>query len=354
MKFAPGTNSIVCEYCGTKNEISAEPLPGRQFEIDYEKFIANNSSGDVNLQEVYTVQCGNCGATTSLNANVVSDCCPFCNTALVVNKGHTNRIVKPQYLLPFKVEASQAFDEFRKWIKGLWFAPNDLVRYAENAAKLAGMYIPYWTYDSNTTTHYSGQRGDDYWETERYTTTRNGRTVTETRQVKKTRWTSVSGTVYNSFNDVLVIASDSLPTEYAEKLEPWDLAQLAVYREEYLAGFRTEIYKVDVEKGLVRAKYLMQPAINNTICNDIGGDHQRISSSSSTYRNITFKHILLPVWISAYSYNNKVFNFMINGRTGEVQGQRPYSAVKIFFFVLFLLIIAGVVVFFINEQNSNY
>jgi hypothetical protein len=272
----------------------------------------------------------------------------------VVNKGHTNRIVKPQYLLPFKVEASQAFDEFRKWIKGLWFAPNDLVRYAENAAKLAGMYIPYWTYDSNTTTHYSGQRGDDYWETERYTTTRNGRTVTETRQVKKTRWTSVSGTVYNSFNDVLVIASDSLPTEYAEKLEPWDLAQLAVYREEYLAGFRTEIYKVDVEKGLVRAKYLMQPAINNTICNDIGGDHQRISSSSSTYRNITFKHILLPIWISAYSYNNKVFNFMINGRTGEVQGQRPYSAVKIFFFVLFLLIIAGVVIFFINEQNSNY
>lgn len=354
MKFAPGTNSIICEYCGTKNEISAEPLPGRQFEIDYEKFVANNAAGDVSLQEVYTVQCSNCGATTSLNPNVVSDCCPFCNTALIIDKSHTNRIVKPQYLLPFAIESNKAFEEFRKWIKSLWFAPNDLVRYAENAAKLAGMYIPYWTYDTNTTTRYSGQRGDNYWETEYYTTTRDGRTVTESRRVQKTRWSNVSGTVYNSFNDVLVIASDSLPTEYAEKLEPWDLAQLAVYRDEYLAGFRTEIYKTDVEKGLLHAKYLMQPAINNTINHDIGGDHQRISSSSSDYHDITFKHILLPIWISAYSYNNKVFNFMINGRTGEVQGQRPYSAVKIFFFVLFILAIVGVVVYYLNQQNSSY
>ncbi|HRG91248.1 MAG TPA: hypothetical protein PLW44_19630, partial [Chitinophagales bacterium] len=171
---------------------------------------------------------------------------------------------------------------------------------------------------------------------------------------RKTRWTNVSGTVFNTFNDVLVVASDSLPREYAEKLEPWDLAQLAVYREEYLAGFRTEIYKTDVQQGLALAKSIMQPAINNTICNDIGGDHQRISSSSSAYNNITFKHILLPIWISAYSYNNKVYNFMINGRTGEVQGQRPYSAIKIFFFVLVVLAIVGAVVYYMNQQNSSY
>ena len=161
----------------------------------------------------------------------------------------------------------------------------------------------------------------------------------QTRQVRKTRWRSVSGRVGNQFDDVLVMASQSLPRKYMEELEPWDLQNLTPYQEEFLSGFVAESYQVDLEQGFARAGELMAPTIHATIRHDIGGDHQRIHSVDTRYFNITFKHLLLPTWISAYQYQQKVFRFLVNARTGEVQGERPYSAIKITLFVLMILAI---------------
>jgi len=87
----------------------------------------------------------------------------------------------------------------------------------------------------------------------------------------------------------------------------------------------------------------MNEVISSIVCRDIGGDHQRIHSLNTVYNNITFKHTLLPIWISAYMYQDKVYRFLINGRTGEVQGERPYSAIKI---ALAVLAVATVILIF--------
>lgn len=331
LKFLPGTTSLTCEYCGALNEIgkSAEKIE----EIDFNSFIAEKLSAE-EKQSIVTVKCTSCGASTSLRPNVVSDMCPFCGTSLVVSSGSTSLVLKPKSLLPFLIDQKKGFDEFRKWLRKLWFAPNALKRYVNSTDKFAGMYIPYWTYDSNTYSKYSGARGTYYYVTESYTTTENGRTVTKTREVRKIRWTSVSGDVSNAFDDVLVIASNSLPVKYAEKLEPWDLKNLAPYDDRFLSGFRTETYQVDVKDGFVKAKSIMDDFITQLIKKDIGGDEQRIYSVNTQYNDVTFKHILLPIWISAYRFKNKVFRFLINGRTGEVQGERPWSVWKIIFFSL--------------------
>src|SRR5581483_10253447 len=101
----------------------------------------------------------------------------------------------PESLLPFRVAQRDAMEAFNKWIAALWFAPGDLKQMA-NLGQLSGVYMPFWTYDSMTYTHYTGQRGDDYWETETYTETdANGKQEQKTRQVMKTRWTYVSGEV---------------------------------------------------------------------------------------------------------------------------------------------------------------
>jgi hypothetical protein len=202
------------------------------------------------------------------------------------------------------------------------------------------MYIPYWTYDCKTYSRYTGERGDNYTVNETYTTTENGQQVTRTRQVTKIRWRHTSGSVRNTFDDVLVIASHSLPRSHTQELEPWDIKSLVPFNEKYLSGFRTETYQLDVRAGFEEAKQLMDNTIRTTICRDIGGDHQRIHSVDTTYSNITFKHILLPIWLSAYRYNNKVYRFMVNGRTGEVQGERPYSWIKITLAILaFILLV---------------
>jgi len=331
LRFAPGTNHLKCPYCGMENEIEVSTEVFE--ELDFEKFVKEFEDQSASV-EVATIKCQGCGAQTTFNPNVVSDSCPCCGAPLVVKDATTSHVIRPKAILPFAIDQDKAFTEFGNWIKKLWFAPNKLKRYARQEGKLAGLYIPYWTYDSDTATDYTGERGDDYQTTETYSTFENGKPVSKTRTVTHTRWSSASGHIDKIFDDVLVVASKSLPKEYVEKLEPWDLQNLVSFNASYLSGFRAESYQVDLREGLDDAKNKMNNAINEAVCRDIGGDHQRVHSMNTTWKNITFKHLLMPIWISAYSFNNKTYRFLINGRTGEVQGERPYSWIKITFAVL--------------------
>jgi predicted RNA-binding Zn-ribbon protein involved in translation (DUF1610 family) len=346
LEFAPGTDHLKCPYCGTENVIvtSGELIE----ELDFEKFVAEFEK-DAPVSEVATVKCSGCGAETTFNPNVVSDNCPFCGSPQVVKEATTTHKIKPKALLPFSISRENAFDQFRSWISKLWFAPDKLKRFARQQEKLSGMYIPYWTYDSNTSSDYQGERGTDYHTTERYTTTENGRLVNKTRTVTRTSWTPVSGHVDKSFDDVLSVASKTLPREYVEKLEPWGTENLVPFNEQYLSGFKTESYQLDLRDGFEDAKIKMDSSIRQSVCRDIGGDHQKIHSLRTIYNNITFKHILMPVWISAYSYKNKVYRFLINGRTGEVQGERPYSAAKITLAVLAAIVLIAFILLLANK-----
>jgi predicted RNA-binding Zn-ribbon protein involved in translation (DUF1610 family) len=337
LKFKPGTTHLVCEYCGVKNEIEQPHVEGTIQEISLEEFLARNFEEEEQMS-VATVKCDSCGATSTLDPHITSDKCPFCAASLVVKTGTLATIHRPQYVLPFGIDAQQAAQNFRGWLNSLWFAPSDLMKYADLNGKLNGMYLPFWTFDCATFSSYTGQRGEDYWENETYTAFENGKNVTRTRSVLRTRWYSVSGEVQNVFDDILIEATTSLPKSGLRALEPWDLKKLAPYNDKFLSGFRAETYTVDVRNGYGEAKLRMDPIIRNTVNGDIGGDRQIIHYLNTTYRNPTFKHILLPVWLSAYRYNNKVYQFMVNARTGEVQGSRPYSTGKIV-----LAVLAGII-----------
>ena len=186
--------------------------------------------------------------------------------------------------------------------------------------------------------------------TESYTAHESGRNVTKQRNVTKTRWYPAAGNVNNEFDDLLIEATTSLHKNKLRALEPWDLKNLVHYDDKYLSGFRTESFSVDLKSGYGEAKQRMMPIIESTIRRDIGGDRQTISSVNTTYHDPTFKHILLPVWLSAYRYNNKVFQFMINARTGEVQGERPWSTAKIVLAVIGGLILLAVLFMFFGNQ----
>ena len=125
------------------------------------------------------------------------------------------------------------------------------------------------------------------------------------------------------------------------------------YSPEYLAGFQTEGYSVDLEQGFVEAREKMDRVIARDVRFDIGGDRQRIHSIDTTVRDITFKHILLPVWMAAYKYRGKSYRFVINARTGQVQGERPYSAWKIAFAALIGLAIAVGIGYVMAQQNGG-
>lgn len=345
--FAPGTSSLQCPYCGAENEIakSDEAI----LELDYLTYVAGLPDGD-GVQETLTVKCTNCAAETTLPPNTTAATCPFCGTGIVATAS-TKKSIRPQAVLPFKVTQHQAIESFRTWVNGLWFAPNALKTQADRSA-IKGAYVPAWTYDTDTETDYTGERGEHYWETEEYTETdSDGKTVTRTRQVQKTRWWPARGHVSNTFDDVLVMATQTLPAKCLDKLEPWDLPELVPYGDEYLSGFVAESYQVNLEQGFERCKQIIDAPIRRTIERDIGGDEQRINWMNVTYNDITFKHLLLPVWISAYQFQEKTYRFLVNARTGEVQGERPYSWIKITLLILAILAVILAIVLFVQRKH---
>jgi len=164
------------------------------------------------------------------------------------------------------------------------------------------------------------------------------RSQTRTRTVTKTNWYTVSGEVQHFFDDVLVCGSKSVPPHLVTWLEPWDLKKLEPFRAEFLSGFKTERYGVGLREGFGEAKRAMEPEIVRLIRRDIGGDHQRIEFKKTQYAAVTFKHLLLPVWVANYRYQEKLFHILVNGRTGKVSGERPWSWWKIVRLVLLVLV----------------
>ncbi|MEI7658296.1 MAG: hypothetical protein WCK33_09555 [Phycisphaerae bacterium] len=352
LAFEPGTTSLACPYCQAVNEIA--PAKGEVEELDFAGALARLDD-QAERVEVIEVTCQACSAHVRLEENTSSRACPFCGSNIVAS-GVSTRVIKPRSILPFTVTRAAAQQAFRKWIASRWFAPSALKRLASiegdavykgaNASALAGLYMPYWTYDCRATTRYTGMRGDHYYVSVQRTRIVNGKTESYTTQERRTRWTPAAGVVMDDFNDVLVVASDALPTEQIAGIEDWDLPALTPYQDEYVSGFRAQTYTVDLRGGFDGAKAKMEPTIDATIRRDIGGDVQTITSKDSTFRDITFKHILVPVWVSAYRYNGAAYRFLVNGRSGSVAGNRPYSAWKITFFTLACLAVVCLIAWY--------
>lgn len=349
LSYLPGTTSLKCEYCGTLNDI--KPIDAVIEELDLEEYLEGHIKTAATM-EVVTVKCNACSATTTFNKGQTAGSCAFCGNNLVVEGASKQTIIKPKSLLPFKIDKGNALELYGKWLKGLWFAPNGLTKYARQEEKLNGVYMPFWTYDADTDTYYVGQKGVDYTVQVERQVQRDGKWVTETVTETRTNWYPAAGNVNVDFDDVLVVGSRSLPQSYQDTLEPWDLNNLTPFDERYISGFKAESYQVDVKEGWSIAQGKMRPMIENAICRDIGGDHQRIITQNTSYSDMTFKHILLPIWISSYRYQDKIYRFMINARTGEVTGERPWSWIKITLAILLAIAIA-VAIYFVAVSNKG-
>lgn len=335
-RFDPDAGLLVCEFCGNTSEITdTGPWRGGIKEIDFNTAIADRLP-EQEMEETRVSRCPNCAALVEFDPGVHAAECPFCATPVVADTGR-NRHIKPKGLLPFALDEERARDAMTEWLGGLWFAPNGLQDYARKGRKMSGIYVPYWTFDADTKSSYRGERGTVYYETRRVT--RNGKS--ETVRVAKVRWRPASGRVARFFDDVLVLASRSLPKRYADALGPWDLSSMEPYHPEFLAGFRAEAYTVELQEGYTEARAFMDRVIHRDVKFDIGGDRQRVHSVDTWVSDVTFKHVLLPIWLAAYKYRGKSYRFVVNGRTGAVQGERPWSAWKIAFAVIVGLIIAA-------------
>lgn len=345
VRFSPLVGELKCDFCSSQTAIvdSAEAIKN----YDYNDTL---SSIDENtLQEDREISCKKCGAGYTTKSYVISTNCPYCDTPTITD---FYRKIESKSLLAFVITQKEAKQRLQRWIGSLWLAPTVFTKYFKSKEQLLGYYIPYWDYMSDTITDYRGMRGDTYYVTVPRTVIRNGKEVEELVQEARINWTPASGTVSVGFDEILISATENLPREILQGTSPWNTTELKHFDHAYLSGFEAEEYTTKLKDGFAYAKREMEPTIKQHIRADIGGDQQQIHSTDTRYENIQYKSMLFPIWTATFKWKDKVYRYIINGQTGRVSGERPYSIVKILFLVGVIAIAVGAAIYYDHLHSS--
>jgi DNA-directed RNA polymerase subunit RPC12/RpoP/uncharacterized membrane protein len=344
--------AMACPYCGFQQQLPTQPGQVREIPVAEGYQLSQKGLGT----PVEAVTCQDCGATVNVPPGERTAKCAFCGSNKVLGKEADQSAIRPESLIPFQIDKGAAGGKFSGWLGELWFRPNDLKKMAK-VQEIYGVYVPFWTFDAHIDSQWTAEAGYFYYETEEYTAYEDGEAVSRTRQVQKVRWEPAWGNRSDFYDDTLVCASKGLPTDLVEKFSTFNTKLLTPYNPQFLAGWKAEAYAVDLGGAHNIARAKMVAAQDANCSRDVPGDTQRSLSTTHHFSQETFKHVLLPVWIAAYRYQDKPYRFLVNGQTGEVVGQAPYSFWKIASLVVFVVALISVVVFFLiqakDQQNQK-
>lgn len=332
MDFDPATGNLKCPYCDYEETIKVqEDKPKKAEELDF--YTAEHTANRDWGVETKTVLCKACGAESIYDALQTAAVCPFCGSNQVMDANDLDTIA-PGGVVPFKISDKQAFELFHKWIKRRWFCP----KLAKDSAKpkhFKGIYLPYWTFDADTFSSYQGEYGIDHTRKDR-----NGNTHTETD------WHRTTGTHREFINDELVLASKNHDMSMLRKLEPFDTENNKAYKPEYIAGFVAERYSLGLKDAWTKAMTSIKEKLKRHISDKIKREHRadrvRNVKLGTDYSNITYKYLLLPIWVSNFKYNDQVYQFMVNGQTGKVAGKTPISVPKVIITVVGIIAVIAI------------
>lgn len=333
VEYDPATRGMLCAFCGYKKTLPAPESEQSVSEIDFSQ--ADRTESFNWGAEKKVVICKNCGGEEIYDALETAAVCSFCASTNVMPAAGANSIA-PGGVCPFIVSGDKAGGLFSKWLKGKIFTPREAKRSARPEA-FRGVYLPYWTFDTYTTSTFNGSAGYNRM-------VKKGDTY-----ITETDWKNVSGIYQEFINDYSVVATDRDENSMVRRAEPFDFKQLVPYRPELLAGFGAERYSVGLKDAWTKAQEGIRSILRGNIVTHIRktwhADEGRVSSFSTEFGRITYKYILLPVWLSTFSYKGKVFQFVVNGQTGKVGGKAPISPIRVVIAILIVIAIIALIGF---------
>lgn len=338
LHFNPETEGLRCAQCGFSKAIPAIHARVEEHDLD-EDFIQSNKAKGYG-RVLSGVVCNSCGAKTRYDPSIVSMECPFCGSAQVLEPNPNPNVIQPEAVIPFKLTKDEAYEQYKRWLADGWFRPNDVLK-SVGTAQIQGVYLPFWTFDAHAESDWEAESGDHYYETEYYDAYENGKRIRASRRVQKTRWYHSSGHHSESYDDVLIPASTSGDQEMLQNIYPFETNKLLPYQSEFLSGWAAEAYTVPLAIGWKRGIEAMNAFEVSNCAQLVPGDTYRNLRVTTTLSNPTYKHVLLPVFLAHYRYNNELYHFMVNGQTGEVQGDAPVSWIKVMLAIIPVLIILG-------------
>lgn len=333
--YDAASRAMICPYCRSQHEVGAAPAGDSIREIPIEEGyrLALRGLG----APLLAITCTECGATVNVSEGERTAECAFCASHKVLPRSADPNLIRPESLVPFQVDKEAAKKRFASWIRKLWFRPSDLRKLARVEA-MGGVYIPFWTFDAQVHSSWSADAGYYYYVSESYTITVNGRSERRSRRVRKTRWSPASGRRFDAYDDELVCGSRGLPEDLVRRVSSFDTQRLIPYSPQFLAGWRAESYAIDLLDAWELGKASIERQQERRCAGDIPGDTYRFLRVNNELSHITFKHVLLPIWIATFRYRGKPYRFLVNGQTGEIAGKAPWSVPKILLLVVIVLI----------------
>lgn len=340
-RWEPAKQSLVCPYCSTVSPARLADDGSLVEENDLVATLRGLRADQRGWQaETRSVRCQNCNAISVFDPKHVAQRCDFCGSPAIVPVEEQQAPIRPSSLLPFTFPEAKVRDQMRRWYATRWFAPNRLKR-AAITDTVHGVYLPYWTFDAQAHADWTAESGYHYYVTETY---RDAQGNTQTRQVQRTRWVPSSGSLNHFFDDELVPASRGVRADLLRKIEPFPTTtDLRPYDPGYLAGWVVEQYQIDLVAAAQHSRQIMDGKLRSLCASEVPGDTHRNLHVRSLYSGQTFKHILAPVWLLSYAYGRKSFQVVVNGATGAMAGERPYSWVKITLAVLAGIILVAII-----------
>ena len=318
---------LQCDYCGSsfdpaeieklyaEKEQQAASQPETESDTGEWQSSADEDWGmDADKMRVYS--CPSCGAQLICEETTAATSCPYCGNPTVIPEQFSG-ILKPDYILPFKLSKEDAIKALKKHYLKKPLLPSTFSK-ANHLEEIEGVYVPFWMYDGEA----SGSA--QFHATQVHTYTSGDYEITETSHYDVRRAGSIA------FEKIPVDASSKMPDDYMDSIEPYDYAELRPFSTAYLPGFLADKYDVSVEDSRERADTRCAGSLLSALERTVSG----YTSCNETSRDIHLKrgkvhYALLPVWILNTRWEGKDFLFAMNGQTGKLVGNLPVSTKRV-------------------------
>ena len=328
---------LICPNCGHKDQICAANHDTEDF--DFEEAEAAAIWSD----PVSFVRCNACAMQVVRTEGEPFPTCPYC--ASILADSETEYGIKPGWVAPFKINEEQAENIQNAWLTRKLLLPFTFSK-THSRSSFQGVYIPYWSFGATANSAYTGQAGNYYHETEVNTISKEVRTETKNKRVRKIRWRMVSGNYDKKFDDI-IFGDSRIEPQIIKGIEPFLLSELVKYDLKYSAGFSIERYSIGLKDMWERARQFMSTKMRADITTIIrkGSNLTGTINICTHYSDIGYKLMLLPLWSSSYRFHDKIYQVFINGQTGKIYGYSPVSALKIGIVAVVLSAIAALFIF---------
>jgi len=336
MFYDAESRQLKCQFCGHLEEIDFETE--HVVEIAIDQLYKKDFSWDMKAK---VIVCKNCGGETITEPTDETSYCSYCGSQHILEETNGDMGMRPQGVVPYAITDKKAKELMKKWVKRRWLAPNDL-KERFMGKELKSIYMPYWTFDGQVDADFSVRIGEYYY------------TGTGDEKVRHTRWHWHEGEHSCSFDDMLEPAIENKDRELLIKIEPFHTKnnQVVDYKPEFLVGHQARKYTIMPEVAHKVARKRMEREIASEIKTYLPGDTYESYKQTVQYSKEYYKHILLPVYMTAYTYQQKIYNVLINGQTGEVQGKSPMSLWKLAGIILVISVLVLISLFFSNGNGA--